>query len=44
MLLFLILLMGEGGAGYPPLPPLSGDATTDIIRVKRHRTMPHRGG
>jgi len=47
LLLVVALLMMDGGYGaseYPPLESLGGDDTTDILRIKRHRTMPHRGG
>lgn len=35
---------GESGTSYPPLPSLGSDDSSDILRIKRHRTMPHRGG
>ena len=46
LLLLTLLLDGPSNAAptYPPLESLGGDDTTDILRIKRHRTMPHRGG
>lgn len=46
LLLVVALLMMDGEFGDDASPPLEslGDQTTDILRIKRHRTMPHRGG
>lgn len=42
--LFWLPMDSDGAlATTPPLGSL-GDQTDDILRIKRHRTMPHRGG
>lgn len=47
MILFMLLLGMFGGSssgGGVPLDPIDGDAALDILRVRRHRMAPHRGG
>lgn len=45
LLLWWTALWGEGGGtgGGEPLPPLTGNAVVDILRVRRHR-MRGKGG